>query len=273
MPVLDVDSDKLFYVEEGAGTPILFVHGSCGSGAQWKALSLGLQDGYRTICIDNLGNGRNQPWPIERVWTPADDERAWNMVLDHIGEPVHLVAHSSGASNSYQILKDRADQILSATLFEPVCFQLLNLAGDPLFEEPVKMGDDYRAAMDAGEPDKAMACLVDGWAQSEGAWDGLPDMIKDLMRVGVGKSYHEWRRNQVEHPNGEEWGSVTVPILLFKGSLTISSMHGVCELLCEALPGCRYIEIEGAGHMSPFTHAAAALPHIKEHLSANDRAA
>lgn len=39
MPTIYVDGDKLHFFEVGKGTPIIFVHGSCGGGGQWKFLT------------------------------------------------------------------------------------------------------------------------------------------------------------------------------------------------------------------------------------------
>jgi pimeloyl-ACP methyl ester carboxylesterase len=75
MPVLYVDGDRLYYLDEVAGTPVIFIHGSRGGAGQWRALSSRLQDSYRTICLDLFGSGQSESWPIERHWTVDDDSR------------------------------------------------------------------------------------------------------------------------------------------------------------------------------------------------------
>jgi len=52
MPVFDVDGDKLHFFENGSGTPIIFVHGSCGGGGQWGGLSKKLSENFRCISLD-----------------------------------------------------------------------------------------------------------------------------------------------------------------------------------------------------------------------------
>ncbi len=175
MPVLDVGTDRLHFFDEGSGTPVVFIHGSCGGGTQWKRLSSALQEEYRTLCLDLFDCGQSQPWPIEREWTVEDDERAINAVLDFLGQPVHLVVHSGGGNFAYPTIKSRRDHILSLTLFEPTYFHLLRQDGDPLFAEPEDMANRYRAAMDVDDREKAMASFVDVCSGVEGAWDGLPD--------------------------------------------------------------------------------------------------
>lgn len=267
VPVLNVGADRLHFLDEGAGRPIVFIHGSCGSGAQWKSLASDLQEDYRTLCVDLFGCGQSQPWPIEREWTIADDERAINAVLDFLGEPVHLVAHSAGGRFTYPTIKGYRDRILSLTLFEPVHFQLLRQDGDPLFSEPQGMASDYRAAMDAGRREEAIEGFVDQWAKARGVWNGLPEPAKAMMRIGADRLYHEWRTIWVDEPTRDDLAAIDLPVLLFKGAQTIRSMHQVCEILKLTLPNCRTIEIEDAGHMSPFTHAPIALPSLREYLA------
>ena len=267
MPVLDVGSDRLHFFDEGSGTPVVFIHGSCGGGAQWKGLSSVLREEYRTLCLDLFGCGHSQPWPIERKYTVEDDERAINAVLDFLGQPVHLVIHSGGAHFAYPTIKGRRDHILSLTLFEPVYFHLLRQARDPLISEPEEMANRYRAAMDAGEREKAIAGFVDVWAGAEGTWDGLPEPVKQMMRPGSDRLYHEWLTVWRDEPSRDDLAALDLSVLLFKGAFTLPSMHRVCEIMTQALPDCHYVEIDGAGHMSPFTHASEALPILKEHLA------
>ena len=115
-----------------------------------------------------------------------------------------------------------------------------------------------------------MANFVDVWAGAKGAWDSLPDPVKDMMWPGSGRLYYEWLSISRDEPNREDWAALDLPVLLFKGSRTLPSMHRVCEIMRQALRNCHYVEIDGAGHMSPFTHAAEALPLVREHLAGTD---
>jgi 3-oxoadipate enol-lactonase len=54
---LNVDGDKLNFSDIGTGKPVIFIHGGCGSGKQWKALSTALSEKYRCIALDLFGNG------------------------------------------------------------------------------------------------------------------------------------------------------------------------------------------------------------------------
>jgi pimeloyl-ACP methyl ester carboxylesterase len=267
MPIIDVDGDKLHFIETGTGTPILFVHGSCGGGGQWKDLTAGLSNDFKCVSLDLFGSGKSESWPPEREWTTRDDERAINAVLDYLGDPAHLVIHSGGGCFSYPTIKNRRDQILSLTLFEPAYFHLLRLDNDPLFTEPAEMSTNYRAAFDDNDLDSAMASFVDVWARKAGVWAGLPGPVKAMMKLGSNRLYYEWMSPWFEEPTQSDLAALDLPVLLFKGTETIASMHRICEIIQQSLPNYRYVEINGAGHMSPFTHAKVALPVITEFLA------
>ena len=270
MPTLSVDGDALHFSDEGAGVPVVFVHGSCGGGGQWRALASALKERYRTVCVDLFGSGKSEAWPLERVWSRADDDRALSAVLDYLGEPAHFIVHSGGGIFSYQTIADNTAQVRSLTLFEPVFFHLLHHRGDPLFAEPEGMANRYRAAIEEGDLEQAMSGFVDDWAGAPGTWMGMPDGIKQMMQLGANRLYHEWTTVRLDGPTEADLGRLQVPALLFKGSETKAAMHRVCEILQSVLPDCRFREVPGAGHMGPFTHAADVLPNIEVHLAGQD---
>lgn len=266
MTILDVDGDKLHFVEEGSGAPVVFVHGSCGGARQWKGLAAALCDEYRTVCIDLFGSGQSESWPIERQWRVEDDGRAINAVLDLLAEPVHLVIHSGGGHFAYPAIRDRPDRILTLTLFEPIYFHLLRQGGDVHFEEPRAMSARYRKAVDAGDFEGAICDFVDTWTEP-GAWNAFRETTRTMMRSGAGRLYQEWLTPWLESPSRDDLRAQAIPALLIKGGQTLPSMHRVCDIVAQSLPDCRYHTIDGAGHMSPFTHASEVAPLVWCHLA------
>ena len=54
---LDLDGHKYHYIDEGEGTPILFVHGNPTWSFAFRKLVAGLSDDYRCIAVDHIGCG------------------------------------------------------------------------------------------------------------------------------------------------------------------------------------------------------------------------
>ena len=90
------------------------------------------------------------------------------------------------------------------------------------------------------------------------------------MRVGSDRLYHEWACLWFDKPSRSDLKALDRPILLFKGTNTIGSMSRVCNLVRQALPRCTYVELDAAGHMSPFTHTEKVLPPVKKHLAMSE---
>jgi len=55
--------DRLWYDDQGAGTPIVFIHGWCMSSEIWRLQREGLPDTFRIITVDLPGHGRSPAPP------------------------------------------------------------------------------------------------------------------------------------------------------------------------------------------------------------------
>ncbi len=111
-----------------------------------------------------------------------------------------------------------------------------------------------------------MAFFVDTWAGSDGVWASLPEQMKESMRKGAARTYHEWGDTPTPLPLCEDLRQLRVPTLLLKGAETARSVRALLDIAVHELPNAAIVEIKGAGHMAPFTHASTAAPHIVEHL-------
>jgi haloalkane dehalogenase len=62
----EVGGHRIHYVDEGAGPPLLFVHGNPTWSFHWRNLLTAFRDRYRVVAIDHLGCGlsdKPQDWP------------------------------------------------------------------------------------------------------------------------------------------------------------------------------------------------------------------
>lgn len=268
MPVIDVDSDRLHFTEEGEGPLVIMAHGSCGGARQWTRFAEALGPGWRKVCVDLMGMGESEPFPLERTWTNEDDTRAMSALIAHLDAPFHFVGHSAGGMWHWPALNAHADRVLSLTLFEPVFFSLLQEIGDPLEDWPRSLAVEFRRLMLAGDVDGAMVSFVDRWARGQGVWSGMPDKAREMMLKGAGRLYHEWGYRLQEAPDfvAADMVRPEAPTLLIQGSETVPAAARVCDLFAKARPGVERHEITGAGHMAPFTHAGEAAAATLAHL-------
>ena len=100
--------------------PILFIHGSLGSSAQWQETIDALNSDAPVMSIDLSGYGRNGPWLSERPISLAEEAM---VVLRPLGRQVrrlHIVGHGFGAAVALKIAELWPERITSLVLIEPI---------------------------------------------------------------------------------------------------------------------------------------------------------
>ena len=250
----------------GSGPAVLFIHGSCGAGSQWKRLANNIGEKFHTFSIDLPGCGHNTPWSAKDKWNPAIDTAAIDALISRIDADVHLVLHSAGGHLAFQSLINNRDQLRTLTMFEPTYFNLLKSHDDRSFAQPDEMARTFQQHMDSDNIDAAMESFVDAWAKHTGTWKGFPKSVKDTMKNSAHRLYFEWDNIYGDTPTIEELSEFELPFLLVKGTNTIDSMHSVCSLIESAIPEISYVEVDGAGHLCPFTHTEIVTPVLIAHL-------
>jgi valacyclovir hydrolase len=98
VPWFDQSGSRIYYEEEGAGTPVLLLPGWGGRIEHLSFLRAALARDFRVIAADIPGSGRSGPQPRQYPLTYyEDDSRALLALLGHLGgAPAHLVGYSDG---------------------------------------------------------------------------------------------------------------------------------------------------------------------------------
>src|SRR5262245_46773583 len=95
---LELSGARMHYVEEGAGEPLLFVHGNPTWSFYWRNLILGLRGQFRCVAVDHVGCGLSDK-PRDYPYTLAqriEDLASFVQRLDLSG--MTLVAHDWGGA-------------------------------------------------------------------------------------------------------------------------------------------------------------------------------
>jgi haloalkane dehalogenase len=87
---------RVSYLDEGAGPPLLFVHGTPTWSFDYRHLVRALAPSYRCIAMDNLGFGLSDR-PRDFPYTPEAHAQVLRAFVDHLGlQRFTLVAHDFG---------------------------------------------------------------------------------------------------------------------------------------------------------------------------------
>jgi pimeloyl-ACP methyl ester carboxylesterase len=115
MPYCRVDGVRLYYEEEGWGTPLLFVHGLGSSGRDWFAQVPHFEDRYRVIRVDLRGHGRSER--PEGPYHMAEFSRDVAVLLRKLDAvPAHVVGLSMGGMVALQLGVDAPQVLRSLTI-------------------------------------------------------------------------------------------------------------------------------------------------------------
>lgn len=252
----------------GEGQPVVLLHCSAASGAQWQPLRAVLAPRFRAAAPDLYGYGAGAAWPGPGPLTLAAEAAPVAALIERCGEPVHLVGHSYGGAVALRLALDHPERLRSLTLIEPVAFHLLR-AGEPgdraLFGEIARLADAVGRAVADGAPEAGMARFVDFW-NGEGAWARLAPEKQAALARCAGKVALDFWATTTESARRDDYRRLAVPTLILRGARSPAVTRRIAGILAATLPVAGVATIEGAGHMLPLTHAdivnAAVIAHL-----------
>jgi pimeloyl-ACP methyl ester carboxylesterase len=252
----------------GAGVPVIALHSGGMSGRQWRKLGEVLAPDHEVLLPDLLGSGKNPPWPDAEPFEVELDVNAVRAVLARAGR-AHLVGHSYGGLLALTLAREAPGSVLSLSLYDPVAFGVLYEPPDEVGlanlrsarENPV-FTDDTR-----GGNREWLETFVDYW-NGKGSWNALPPPARAAFEKVGRKVFYEVRSLAEDRTPASAYAAIAAPTLFLTGEHTPAAARGVIARLMSVLPGAQRIEIAGAGHMGPITHAPEVNAAIARNIAA-----
>ena len=175
----------LEYVEQGKGTPVVFVHGAVSDLRYWEPQRDAFARQHRFVAYTYRYHG-TAPWPDDgkeySAETHAADLAAFLQGLK--AGPVHVVSLSYGGLLAAMVALKEPQLIRTLTLAEPGLFSLLAEKPDaaPVVEQWVKGIEPMAAAMKTGDNTTALrhlSALVTGGRPED--FDKLPESLRQIL--------------------------------------------------------------------------------------------
>ena len=249
---VEVRGAKLFLRRDGAGEPLLFLHGVGGLPSWTDALGK-LAERFTVIAPDHPGFGHSDT----PDWIDDVGDLAY-FYLDLLGAMangrVHIVGHSLGGWIAMAMAIRSTAQILSLTLVDAAG---INVNG-------VKRGDMFIGS--AAETGKLLFAGEEAATRWAGLWQSSDAMKETYDKNRAAAAKYTWQPRLYD-PKLARWlHRIDVPthIIWGEGDFLIPPAHG--EELKRLIPGATLTRIAGVGHLgdleAPTELANAVLPFI-----------
>jgi pimeloyl-ACP methyl ester carboxylesterase len=263
---MTVGGIEIAYLDKGEGPLVIIAHCSSASHKEWLPLIEELEPDWRVLAPDFIGYGQSDAWPDDKVFTVEADLAVLLELAKTTEKPVHLVGHSYGAALALEAARELGPKVQSLTLVEPVAFNLLRVESRPEWAEIEKLGVAVLSAVSNGNDRDAAAAFMRYWL-GRMRWWLSPEKFKAAITATIRKVALEFMIILQGAPRLSDYANITTPTLLIVGAKTRAPARAVVDMLGATLPNAKLTVLNGAGHMSPFTHPSEVNRLIADHLA------
>ena len=241
------------YFEQGAGTPVVFVHGAWMDLRYWEPQRQAIAMQYRFMAY-NLRYHGTAPWPDAghhySVTIHAADLVAFIRQL-HAG-PMHLVGLSSGGRLAALVTLEHPDLVRSLTVLEPPLDELL---GDRPEAQPVRDAwwqafapiDTAAHAREAIQAAKLFFELANNYGP--GAFDTQPEAFRQMILDNARTVPLARAAPRPPALSCATVGGVKAPTLVVGGEQSPRYLALINEVVVQCIPGSRLVVIPKATHL------------------------
>lgn len=255
------------YDELGTGPAILFVPGSCSTGAAWRSVISHLNGQYRVVTTSLSGYGGT----TERRTT--DDRSIWRVasaleeVTRQAGDRVHLVGHSFGGLASLAVALRGRVSLKSLTILDVPAPQILLSHGEPeLYAAFRQMTDAYFDAFRSGNAD-AIASVIDFYG-GPGTFASWPSAVSGYAVKTTATNLLDWESAYGFDLSADLLASVNLPVLVVTGEHSHPAVICANTLISRAISGSTRAIVPNASHFMIATHAGDVARLIVGHVNA-----
>lgn len=252
--MLQSNGYQIDYIESGSGPAVLFIPGSYSTNAAWRPMQNALPDIFKIISTNLCGYGDTSETRTLQNFGMDHELHIIKTIAEHVGEPLHLVGHSFGATVALAVALSGAVDVLSLSLFEPNPIDILQANGQTgLFNQTRERSDAFEAAYLSGDIN-APRLIIDFWA-GLGAFDGMPEGAQSYCRSHAFTNVLDWYTDYTFTASLADYEELDIPALLVRGSDSNPAMVAMTGALCDSICNNQAAVVEGASHSLIMTHA------------------
>jgi pimeloyl-ACP methyl ester carboxylesterase len=238
--VTSLDGTPIAYYRNGAGAPLLLVHGTGATNARWRSILPRLEKHFCVYLVDRRGQGESGDNDIYSIKREFEDIAT---VVDAVRTPVNLLGHSFGGLCALEAA------LLTRNLRKLVVYEPALPPNIPPLPEGVI--DQLQALSDAGDREGVLTKFLREVVR-------LPPHELERFRAS-----HEWSaRLAIAHTlprelraqgyefNAQRFKGVKTPTLLLLGSNSPDFVKAPIEALDTIMPNSQIAVMPGHKHVA-----------------------
>ncbi len=254
---------------------VLFIHSAGTTQQLWANVSAEAIGGREAVRPANLGYPPHEPVERGQTVTVADESAHLLRAISDKSGPVHIVAHSYGATVALALAESPSlrGRLASMALAEPVLFgslitdhggEVAAVDANAVVSAREFVSNSGLSTSEKGGGPEWLEVFIDYWNRP-GAWLRMPESMKQLSLAIGWKMFQEVRACfNAEKPFREY--AIDVPTTLIMGARTTAHSRAMTHALART-HSVRLVELAGTGHMAPATHPALVHAAIAEHFA------
>jgi pimeloyl-ACP methyl ester carboxylesterase len=257
-----LDGFEAYYEEAGSGAPLILVHGLGGSTAIWQKVVGPLGERFRVIAYDlrGLGQSHTSDLPTSLDQLVGD----LHGLIHALGlERPALLGHSLGAAVVLAYAAEHGERVGA----------VVGVAAPSMTPEEQRAHLAERAAVARREGMEPIAQLHVDKGLPEAFSLTHPGDVATYRSIIAGsdpEAYAALCGVIAELDLTERLAHIRAPVLLVQGELDGIVPAEDARATATAITGCRYVELQGCGHVVPFERPGELAAHALAFLAARD---
>ncbi len=249
MPTLKLGDAVLYYVIDGDGAPLLLLPGLGRGTTYYDLIAKPLAERFRVIRVDPRGIGRSSRGPLP--YTVEQWANDFSVLLDHLAiSEAHVVGSSHGASMAMALVDAHPKQVRSLVLFGAFAeidrFIELNVRLRMTLASKLGMGEEMRDFIALWTFGHALLERPEANRLLQAGLDAVREHTPENY-IALCQSMLDWGRRQPSFL--ERLASFKCPTLVACGDSDYWIPAHFSKRIAERIPGARYVEMPGCGHV------------------------
>lgn len=265
-----VNGVDLGYVEQGHGTPVLFVHGASSDHRLWHAQREVFSRDYRFVALDQRYHGSGR-WSDDgqhySAQTQVEDLARFIRGLDC--GPAYVVGWSLSGLTALSLAASHPTLLRGVFAYEPsppVATISDDAENTRLQQDLMEMIGPALAAVRSGDHATAIRLFMDGVNAQPGTFDALPISGQQMLLENARTLALQFSGASLQPIDAALLAAIPVPVTIVRGEMTRPCYQITADAACRHIAHARSRVVAGARHLWPVLSPSAFSQIVLEFL-------